>query len=549
MKIMIKNFKGIKEANFEIPENGLVTITGETGFGKTSICQAIRCGTIATWKLYPSMTKDVGKMAINRLAMARAVQESKPLESECIIIDDKIDVSVSWSEQSVSGEGHQGDQELAPYIVGYKSICEAGIDDKSYILSKAFNLNPTKDELLKALPTIPEPKVSSVWNDIERIGWDGAYDSLASQGKTLKQNWRSVTGENYGSQKGNAYFPDGWTHEMKDLSIASLREDADVANSWYEQCLKLQGASEEQIEQLEELALTIDDVKNDFSVLSDNKIKLSKKAMEFTRKIEALPKLNQKSSYCCPKCNTELMVKNEKLVEFKPLSKKEADQIKLLHTQLQEVNDEIKILDIEISDNRSKMKMATEAKEKLASVKLSEKGAEQKIAQAKESWDNCLKRISAFEKKKQADKIHNEISELVVIVTQLANNGLRQSVLKSKLKRFNDLLEKISPNIPTRISEELEFFVNGTPYFFASNGQKQYLQGVIQIAMAHITKFPLVVIDCDKMDDRYYGELKTIGERAKFHVLIAGFGLPDHTHFIVNDDTGMNGVLKEVTHG
>lgn len=546
MRISIKNFKGVKRADFEIPKNGLVTITGDTGFGKTSICEAVRCATVSDWRLYPNMTKEVGQQALNRLARSKSLENSEHLESECIIIDEELDVSVSWSEYSVSGEGHKGDPQVAPYIVGYHNICKAPVVTKSLILGKVFELNPTRNELLKELPTVPEPVVSSVWKDIEKIGWDGAHTALSSQGTALKRRYQDVTGGKYGIKKAETYLPDGWTHEMKDTTEKSLLEELNEAKQWYEQCLKSQGVSEDKIEELEEKAIELGDLKEEFSRLSDDKIASSKKVMDLTKKLGELPNLKDKSELSCPKCNAGLMLRKSVLVEFKEPTKKEIQLIESLNKQLDVALSDSRSIDEKISLNRSKITIAEEAKAKLDTVKVSEKGSEERTENAKLAVDTCEKRIRAYKLKKEADSIHEEISQLLVIVTQLANDGLRKKVLKSKIGKFNDLLLKISPNINVRMNEELEFFINGTPYYFASNGQKQYLQGVIQMAMAHITKFPLAVIDCDKMDDRHYGELTGIGQRAKFHVLIAGFGIPNPDYVLKNDLNGQSGVLEGV---
>jgi hypothetical protein len=546
MKLIVKNFKGLRSAEIEAEDGATIVVEGSTGSGKTSFCEALRCAMNGQWKLFPSMTKTDSKLVINRKSVSEEnLGESVEPSSAYIHIEERNqDALVDWTNISVSGTGLNSVSDSVAIASGYLNICEMSPSDVALGLTDLLKTEPEKGDLLEALPSLSEKKISTLWDEIQKMGWDEQVKSLQTTGRIRKGDWETITGEKYGSKKGDHYIPEGWTTDMANENMVNMQEALSQAQAKNDAAIQAQGISESDRERLQEESESIHNLTHKEKTLFEKKMAMHKEVDSLQNALNEIPSEGEYVE--CPHCTNLVSILGRKLAKYtKPTAKQVASRESITHKS-KDLLAQIRGIDTEINSLNGLIANAKRAEQHLSDAKNKTVISASELNQAREDLENAKMRVSAFQKKTKADALHSEIQSLALMINAISPDGIRKKVMLEKLAKFNGLLEKISPQRKVKVSEDLRFSINNMPYWLASNGQKQFLVGVLQIAFTQISKSPITIIDCDKMSDDWYGDLRAIADRAKFSVVLTGIGIPNPTHKISNDVSGMNGVLEAV---
>src|SRR6185369_2144990 len=118
---------------------------------------------------------------------------------------------------------------VAPYAshfaAGIQSIVTMDDKDRIKILTEYLAAKPTRADLDKQLASLglPVEVMDQLWKLIETQGWDNAYESIKTKGTKLKGQWEEVTGEKYGSKKGESWIPEGYEPDLMGMAEDTLK--------------------------------------------------------------------------------------------------------------------------------------------------------------------------------------------------------------------------------------------------------------------------------------------------------------------------------------
>ena len=394
--ITIKNFRGCEEA--EIDLDPIALVCGKNGAGKSSIAQAVAATLIRS----PAPIQGVTKTA------AKAMLRDGTKRGKCTVADDSGTASVNWPGGTVNDEEGPKASLIA---AGIQSLATMKPKDASDFLINILDAMPTKEHLKAALGSLNDDMVDAIWNRIEKDGWDKAHARAKERGQQYKGMWEQVTGEKWGSKKGETWGDDISGDEVSLEEIAALEEkrqtlrdnkirlSADI-NRIRQNNTKLPALKEEldqcetsaTVEQLEstyEEAIknqaTDENVRNDLQAKVDkedeHRERLDELSVDLTSairrrnewqeeydKVEKPQQLTQQ--YTCPCCHEQLVFDaDDNLAKYEGISAEQnemlADQANRVQGNLAETMRECDEITAEVEAVNQLIKECEEARSKL----------------------------------------------------------------------------------------------------------------------------------------------------------------------------------------
>lgn len=519
MQAIVKNFRGIKEAQITVSQIALVA--GVNGAGKTSIARAV--GAVVTGKPIPysKVTKKECEIMLRhgtKSAMAGIGTEAGATQIE-------------WPTAEVVSSGK-------PPVA---SEVAAGLTD--------IFIMPAKDalgymiHLLKANPTIDDIKAllerneienadktaAAIWKSIEEKGWDGAHAQAKETGQRLKGAWQHVTGTAYGKKKADGWYPEGF-------------EDDVLKEAHESELLRLRGELEDEIgkgavnkaeqERLKTLAEKLPEYQKASSVAEEAFNEASEALKKIEDELRNTPNPNGKAEYSCPHCDGNISVTAVSGSEFIITKAEAIDESKLKDLRLhhadmcgkqQKAQSDVSVARAALNQAALNESNAMKAKESLASFK-NESGSDNtsKIERIKREIATTENRRDMAKQYREATKIATQISANQIIIDLLDETGLRKTKLGQCLDAF--AVEYIKPacdefGIPALlIDADLSVNMGDVPYQMLSASEQFRVRTVLQIAIASLEKADLIIIDGADILDK--------AGRAKLLATVMGSKIP-----------------------
>lgn len=209
MDITIKNYRGCESADLSIAP--LALVAGINGAGKSSIAQAVAAALTGNAAVLPGVTKTAAGQLLRDGAKRGQCKISTPDGS----------ATVNWPGASASTDGTP--PTASTMACGLVSLVDMKPKDAATALIEILGALPDRDDLVAALPGLPEAMVAAIWSKIESEGWDGAHKRAIARGQEYKGGWEHVTGERYGSAKAADWRPANYVEGVDAGRIAELR--------------------------------------------------------------------------------------------------------------------------------------------------------------------------------------------------------------------------------------------------------------------------------------------------------------------------------------
>ncbi|KAA3634584.1 MAG: DUF2813 domain-containing protein, partial [Proteobacteria bacterium] len=203
-RLHIQNFLGIHMLEVDL-DTSVTLIAGHNGAGKSSVADALRlafCGEAGRVR----HKKDFGALVASTARDGRIVVDTE---------------DARWNV-SVTGKSSQRSEipEALPYVLDAQRFASLDAKGRRQFLSNLLGVSAT-----------PETVASMVRErgcDMERFvqvkpllrsGFDAAHQDCKMRATEAKGAWRQITGETWGSSKGETWQPERSPHSPEDLDV------------------------------------------------------------------------------------------------------------------------------------------------------------------------------------------------------------------------------------------------------------------------------------------------------------------------------------------
>lgn len=530
MQAEIKNYRGLASASLDLSKICLVAGTNEAG--KTSTAQAVAA----------ALTGDPVPIAGVKKSSAGLLVRSGAASGGIDLTTEHGSTHVVWPTAKVTTEGKAP---FASHIaVGLQSVATTATKDLPAMLSEYLKATPIKKDLIKQLESLalPPSALDQLWQMIESQGWDNVHKSTKEKGAILKGQWLGVTGEDWGSKKGESWLPAGWDNSLIGQSEATLKALVTDASDALEAVIATDAVDYSKNEENRLIASQIDVRIADLSEAEAKELdpamkhqitevegfitSINEHVETIKKELSNLPSPNEAFHLPCPACGVPLeLEQGKKLCVATVLSEEEKtlrqSNIDAVASKLKSSQDAlhkhmaakagietlIKSFDTEKIKTVSEAKRLVEESKKAASklVEPVERPDTNIIEQHRNAKAEAESRLNAFVAKNNADKVHAAIMKNVELVELLAPDGIRGQVLIKALKGFNERMQPLCQAASWRavtLTPEFTPEYAGTPYALLSESAKFRVRTILALTMAQMDGSDAVIIDAADILDK-----------------------------------------------
>ena len=515
MKLEIKNLYGFDDAEVNLPP-GPVMITGKNSAGKTSIAKIMAA--LLSHDDNPSHIAATQKKSYIKDGNADgyAVLDEVKWQPGSAGISAPANVKPAASKHAVG---------LVPFTGYQRSQAQRAALWEDLVLPD----NPR--ELLESRWTLPSKQLEAVLDAIEKSDWQTAAKMYEDQRRDQKRRWQEITGETYGAKKAASWTPNNWTPELDGASEEELMAELVNAKDNLTMITSVQAVSASQIEDarhirdailpvhekelegLQKKASEMEAKRNEMDVkltTGRKKIREVDEWMENAKKqIEAIP------PYHCPKCNTGLDFKANRVVEWQ---KPSDERIKDLVAKTEEYKPKLLTLKDEIAGLSSDLDLLkqryssvyselNEKKGEITGLRKQAKHADAQVAEAADETQRTAAEtlvrtrgqlLDAFKAKEQAQQIHDNVVLLDEVCSLLGPNGARATHLEQNLDSMRLVLDKVvkvTGWLPIRIETDYSVTSNGRPIQLCAKNEQLKAQWALQFASAYYARDKWLILD------------------------------------------------------
>lgn len=496
MILSIRNFRGVKRA--EIDLRGISLIAGRNEAGKSSIAQALQALLAGEPIPLGGLRKSDAAMLIHAGTGNGAISLSNGSDSRA---------SIEYPKAKRVTEGTPPC--ASPIAVGMESLADMDPKARASLLIDYLRAAPSLDDLASALAAlVPINLVHDLWRSIEQRGWDAAWQHAKEKGQLLKGQWREVTGEMYGSDKGGKWIPDTWESDLEGASEESLRAIWVQAEETRDAVVASEAISADRISQLQNGGALLPELKAKTQKLETESEALAAEVVRTGDILRSLPSSSAEiQTVLCPhpECGRPVVILGRSL-RIPPTAANDEESAKRRQegegaareyaraTQAQKRHDE------QLNSIRVDLARCESAARDLKATKEAESGDADAAAieRARSEVQHAQGRLAAYLSKTRADSLHGSITANQQIIDLLAPDGLRQTKLRGKLKRLNTRLAEVASVCgwaPAEITPALEILYRGTAWTLCSESGRYRARVLLQLALAEIDDSQALVID------------------------------------------------------
>lgn len=496
MKVSITNFRGITAAELIVEVGRPVLITGPNGSGKSSCAQALQ----AVLSGEPIPLSGLRKSDAGMLVHAGAGKALVEAEAA----DGSWRTSVRYPSARVESTGRPVPSSV--YALGLVDLTTLEPRKQAVVLLDYLKALPDANDLAHALSyaKMTAEQLAKLWESITTNGWDVALRLATEKGQRAKGQWEAITGERYGSQKGEGWTPDGWESGLELASEESLTASLTQSREFLEAAIAVSAVSDEKRAELERLAETVDQC----AVLAEEATKhaatLEREAKSLRDAFHALPEESKdEQTKPCPHCSGAVVVRGGTLAKPSPRDPAEdARRAKARHDARVELDKAHAQRNDAYSAQHKAQAALSAARTAKAELKdLPPPGAatsDEQLEAAREGVRRDETRLAAFKRQREAAKIHDGLRINGAVIEQLKPEGLRLLKLREALRAFNERLSAICARAEwprVDLDESLTVSFGGRPLVLLSASERFRASVTVQLALAEIDQSPVVVID------------------------------------------------------
>jgi predicted RNA-binding Zn-ribbon protein involved in translation (DUF1610 family) len=492
VQIKVSDFRGVVRAEIECAPIALVA--GLNRAGKSSLAQAV--GAVLSARMRP----------VERAAGAALVRVgARNMRAEISVKAETGELRGQWPSGRIDSDGAEPPW-ASEYAVGLASIVHLQPRDRARVLAGVLKADPTLDDLKLALPS--DGLAAAIWEDIERDGWDPTHESYRERGAQLKGQWRQVTGAVYGARVGASWRPDFEAAE----SDAELEAIVTRAKAAFESAVAAQAVTADERSRLtDEVAArgeyleAIGHIERQIERAAEDR----RVAME---KRQALPPVEQERGFPCPHCGEPIIAVRVSAAETrfeKPRNaaltdsevKKRRIAIADADGDLAHASDQVGSLRRQLASAQAALQRSDDAQKRLDDIRAAGRVTDARpldVDSARAEMNQVQQRLANARRKREADKLHDQIAAIEAVVALLAGDGLRGKKLDRKLDAFNEELRSMAGAAGwpvASVDREMGLSLEGRPFGLLSASEQWRVRALLQTAIAAADGSQMLIMD------------------------------------------------------
>jgi len=494
MKIKVTDFRGVVRAEIECASIALVA--GLNRAGKSSLAQAV--GAVLSARMRP----------VERAAGAALVRVgARNMTAEVSVKAETGELRGQWPSGRIDSDGAEPPW-ASEYATGLATIVHLQPRDRARVLATVMKADPMKADLEAALQD--DALAAALWEDIERDGWDPTHESYRDRGAQLKGMWRQITGAVYGARVGASWRPDFEAAE----SDAELEAVVTRAKEAYERAVAAQAVTADERSRLtDEVAArgehleAIGHIERQIERGAEDR----RVAME---KRQALPPVEEERGFPCPHCGEPIIAVRVSAAETrfeKPRNaaltdseiKKRRIAIADADGDIAYASDQVAALRQQLASAQAALQRSDEAQKRLDDIRAAGRVAGDTdrpldVDSARAELNQVQQRLANARRKREADKLHDQIAALEAVVALLAGDGLRGKKLDQKLDAFNDELRNMAgaAHWPVvSVDRDMSIALEGRPFGLLSASEQWRVRALLATAIATFDGSQILVMD------------------------------------------------------
>ena len=255
MKLAIENTLGIISAEIEIEPGQIVEVVGPNASGKTSLAVCAQA----------VLAREANPLGLS-VADAKRSYPHDGAEDARVELDDiyadGVDLPpVMWYPQRGTISTASLDTMSHPEAVGLIDFtAKRGTKERLLVLHGALLPDPMTvlEAVREQLATyLPADDLAGAMKMLAERGWEATEAVYSEYATKAKQEWRALTGRNYGVRVAADWRPDGWLADFDHLTIQQAEERVTDARDGLNGLHRVQAVSEAEIERAKVAAETL----------------------------------------------------------------------------------------------------------------------------------------------------------------------------------------------------------------------------------------------------------------------------------------------------
>ncbi len=523
MQAIVKNFRGISEAQIDI--NPIALITGKNGAGKTSIALAIAAAATGETIPFAKLTKKECNIMLRNGTKSAMVALGTSEGSR----------QVEWPKAEAHSDGRP--PVASKIAAGLTDIFAMKEKDALAYLIDLLKAKVTREDFTTAFVNqgLPETVAEKVWQTIDAQGWDAAAARAKETGTKLKGAWEHITGEKYGSKKAADWHPAEWQPDLNKQTVETLQSELDAARKKLEEAIGKNAVSQAEISSLQEKAANADQLEADVQTIMADYNAIAEKLKQVESDLKNNPNPSAKVDYSCPHCEglvhiTAVSGSEYMLTKAAPVDENQLKEKRLAHAGLCGEQNNIKA---KLAAKSSELKLASANRDTALAAKQKLEGlgdaapaqSGDQVAAQREVVRQAEQRLVMFEKHRDAFKTSEQIATNQIIIDLLDETGIRKQKLQQGIDAF--LSSYILPLCNAfgmqnlYMDCDLNVAVGSVYYQMLSASEQFRVRTVLQLAIAKLEQASVVIIDgADILDQGGRGKLLTMVKDAGMPTVI-----------------------------
>ena len=514
MEIRIKNYRSLSLTQAELTAGGILLIAGPTKSGKSSLCTAIGAALAGVPAVWPDLKKKDFDALVRDGAKAAQVG----------VKGDGWSRTISYPSGEIKTKGNP--ETVSRMAIGLAHLPLMSVKERSDLIGELIPSTPTKDDFLAydGLEGVDDETREKVWSIIEEKGWDRAHDSAKARGPEMKGQWRQVTGEQWGSAKGENWQPDDVDIDALTSSVADLEAAVDAARANEDELIGQSAVNEKAIEDMRARASKLDELEKTLTSRQEDLSDAEEAYEEAKAEMETAPhggvgELREP----CPHCGLVINVKytyelngvgemmnracelNIPTDENDPELAKELQRKRVtLSDEFGETRQAAKLLRADVDEIEAQRDTARSAADSLEAA-LNTEDTTEALAAARAAHRHAEGNLDKRKAFVSASRLHEKILVNQALTNTLKPDGLRAEVLSRMLEGFGvNFLARVcqwsSSDAEARwrrvkIEDDFSVTWDGRDYRLLSGSEQWLTRTILQIAFALWTKENFVILD------------------------------------------------------
>lgn len=340
-------------------------------------------------------------------------------------------------------------------------------------------------------------------------GFDQAMEKIRADIRELKGEWKGVTAETWGAEKGGVWeaqtpnkpqaIKGGEKAVIGDISIlrkelAAIQSEKGVIKK---KIAEIEGQSA-LLAQMEKDANLDKDFTKIMADLEQEHVRAEEKAFSGREVMEGVQS--------CPHCGGALAISRHRVIPVQLKGTESAQAaLKAIEERIEEVEQEAKAAKLardQIEKTRRELESTDSYQARITEIQRQVARYQEMIAEnqqwmdASEHYAMHLKHGKDLEKR--ALKIHQEILGLNTIAQALSGDGIPAVLGAEKLERINAMLHESAKQTGWRevhISEDGEIGADGEPYFLLSESAQWRADAQLTLVLGQVSGWKMAVLD------------------------------------------------------